>query len=151
MAPLEVKLLKPNPAGCWHCVPAMMHGLLVLCGPRVFPAIGPVSVRTLSAEAAPVSANIAAVAPTASQLSRPCMGSLLCCLNTPFGDTRVGRLRKQPVNFGRVARYVATLSVERLHANTADPNLAKRNRRFEGAGQSKCGFLNDECYFLDDR
>src|SRR5215510_10172703 len=44
MFPAEVKLLKPNPAGCWHCVPAMMHGLLSLCGPRVFPCIGPVSV-----------------------------------------------------------------------------------------------------------
>src|SRR5262245_5242842 len=60
--PAEVKLLKPNPAGCWHCVAAMMHGLLVLCGPRVFVSIGPVSV-SVTAEAAPVRAKIAAVAP----------------------------------------------------------------------------------------
>src|SRR5215831_7206064 len=61
MLPAEVKLLKPNPAGCWHCVAAMMHGLLALCGPRLFPCIGPVSVSR-TAEAVPVSANIAAVA-----------------------------------------------------------------------------------------
>src|SRR5215831_5377026 len=69
MLPAEVKLLKPNPAGCWHCVPAMMHGLLVLCGPRVFPCIGPVRVSTM-AEAVPVSANIAAVAPIPIHASR---------------------------------------------------------------------------------
>src|SRR5215471_9994268 len=62
MLPAEVKLLKPNPAGCWHCVPAMMHGLLALCGPRVFPCIGPVSVSA-TAEAAPVRAKVTAVAP----------------------------------------------------------------------------------------
>src|SRR5262245_37757841 len=61
MLPAEVKLLKPNPAGCWHCVAAMMHGLLVLCGPRTFVCIGPVSVSVTAA--VPVSANIAAVAP----------------------------------------------------------------------------------------
>src|SRR5215470_2429264 len=48
MAPDEVKLLKPNPAGCWHCVAAMMQGLLVLCGPIVFPWIGPVSVSGIA-------------------------------------------------------------------------------------------------------
>jgi len=48
MAPDEVKLLKPNPAGCWHYVPAMMHGLLALCGPNVFPWIGPVSVSGMA-------------------------------------------------------------------------------------------------------
>ena len=69
MLPDEVKLLKPNPAGCWHCVPAMMHGLLVLCGPRVFPCIGPVSVSG-TAEAAPVSANIAAIAPIPIHVDR---------------------------------------------------------------------------------
>src|SRR5262245_55154615 len=56
MAPDEVKLLKPNPAGCWHCVPAIMHGLDALCGPTVFPAIGPVSVSG-TAVATPVNAN----------------------------------------------------------------------------------------------
>src|SRR5215831_15101331 len=76
MLPAEVKLLKPNPAGCWHCVAAMMHGLLVLCGPRVFPCIGPVSVSD-TAEAEPVSANIAAAAPTVIHVSRPFMSSLL--------------------------------------------------------------------------
>jgi hypothetical protein len=39
----------------------MMHGLLLLCGPRVFPCIGPVSVSGI-AEAAPVRANTAAIA-----------------------------------------------------------------------------------------
>src|SRR5262245_6000365 len=69
MLPAEIKLLKPNPAGCWHCVPAMMHGLLVLCGPRVFPCIRAVSVRA-AAEAGPVSADIAAVAPIPIQAKR---------------------------------------------------------------------------------
>src|SRR5262245_41229946 len=70
MLPAEVKLLKPNPAGCWHCVAAMMHGLLALCGPRLFPCIGPVSVSR-TAEAVPVSANIAAVAAKPIHASRP--------------------------------------------------------------------------------
>jgi hypothetical protein len=67
MLPAEVKLLNPKPAGCWHCVPAMMHGLLVLCGPTVFPVIGPLSVSG-NAEAAGASAKIAAVAPIRIQL-----------------------------------------------------------------------------------
>src|SRR5262249_33935544 len=61
-----VKLLKPNPAGCWHCVPAMMHGLAVLCGPSTLARNGvPAPGKSVSAtaEAVPVSANIAAVAP----------------------------------------------------------------------------------------
>src|SRR5262245_11071776 len=57
MAPLAVKLLKPNPAGCWHCVPAMMQGLDALCGPTVLPLIGPLMVRGC-ALATPVHANV---------------------------------------------------------------------------------------------
>src|SRR5262245_6270769 len=65
MLPAEKKLLKPNPAGCWQFVPAMMHGLLVLCGPTVLPCIGPTSVSGIgTAEALAVSANVAAVAAT---------------------------------------------------------------------------------------
>src|SRR5215471_11613272 len=67
MLPAEVKLLKPNPAGCWHCVPAMMHGLAVLCGPSMLfvkgvPAPGK-SVR-VAAEAGPGRAKVTAVAAT---------------------------------------------------------------------------------------
>src|SRR2546430_4570463 len=62
MAPDAVKLLKPNPAGCEQLVPAMMHGLLVLCGPTVLPAIGPLRVSRRAAEAVPVIANMAAAA-----------------------------------------------------------------------------------------
>jgi len=51
IAPLEVKLLNPNPAGCWHCVAAMIQGFDELCGPAVLPAIGPVKVSEI-AEAA---------------------------------------------------------------------------------------------------
>src|SRR5262249_12574886 len=66
MLPAEVKLLKPNPEGCWHCVPAMMHGLAVLCGPSTLskkgvPAPG-ISVSA-TAEAAPVRAKVTAVVP----------------------------------------------------------------------------------------
>src|SRR5262252_4147644 len=76
MLPAEVKLLKPNPAGCWHCVAAMMHGLAALCGPSVLfvkgvPAPGK-SVR-VTAEAGPARASIAAIAPLLSHVSRSFM------------------------------------------------------------------------------
>src|SRR5262249_23308694 len=66
MFPAEVKLLKPNPAGCWHCVPAMMHGLAALCGPSTLPRNGvpaPGKSVSVTAEAAPVRAKVTAVAP----------------------------------------------------------------------------------------
>src|SRR5215470_12773244 len=76
MLPAEVKLLKPNPAGCWHCVPAMMHGLAVLCGPSTLFVNGvpaPGKSVSVTAEAGPVRANIAAVAPAAAHVSRSFM------------------------------------------------------------------------------
>ena len=48
----------------------MTQGLLVLCGPTVLPVIGPESVNGI-AEAAPVSANIAAAVPSPIQVDRP--------------------------------------------------------------------------------
>src|SRR5262245_44587579 len=63
MLPAEVKLLKPKPAGCWHWVPAMMHGSLVLCGPRVLPCMGPVRVSE-TARTSSVVAHIAIDATT---------------------------------------------------------------------------------------
>src|SRR5262245_44297867 len=63
MLPAEVKLLKPNPAGCWHCVPAMMHGLAVLCGPSMLFVNGvPAPGKSVSvmAEAAPVRVKVTA-------------------------------------------------------------------------------------------
>src|SRR6516162_2536 len=69
MAPDEVKLLKPIPAGCWHCVAAMMQGLLVLCGPTACGASWLI-VSIVSAEAAAVSANVAAVAATPMHAKR---------------------------------------------------------------------------------
>src|SRR5262245_33049064 len=35
MLPPCWKFVNPKPAGFLHCVPAMMHGALVLCGPSV--------------------------------------------------------------------------------------------------------------------
>ena len=63
MAPDWVKLLKPIDGGCWHCVPAMTQGLLALCGPKVFPCIGPV--RSSGTAEAPL-ASAESVTPTAS-------------------------------------------------------------------------------------
>src|SRR5262245_50263912 len=81
MLPFEKKLLKPNPAGCWQFVPAMMHGLLVLCGPTVLPCIGPTSVSGIgTAEAVAVSANVAAVAATPIHAKRILPNMVLLCL-----------------------------------------------------------------------
>jgi len=55
MLPDDVKLLNPIDAGCWHCVAAMTHGLLVLCGPTV-PAATWLNVMS-AAEALPASAK----------------------------------------------------------------------------------------------
>src|SRR5262245_37183590 len=77
MLPAEVKLLKPKPAGCWHWVPAMMHGLLLLCGPRVLPIIGPVSVK-VTADAKLVSVSSAA---DAARVVKPIL--TIFCIGTP--------------------------------------------------------------------
>src|SRR4030095_1827630 len=69
MAPLDVKSLKPNPAGCEQFVAAMMQGADVLCGPTLFPAIGPVKVSGI-ALAAPGRASARANAKTPARLSR---------------------------------------------------------------------------------
>src|SRR6187200_238339 len=74
MAPLLTKLLYPNPAGCEQLVPAMMHGLLVLCGPTVLPAIGPVKVS--------VSAN--RPAGIANKATPTSIANLLIILILPF-------------------------------------------------------------------
>src|SRR5262249_6968039 len=73
MLPAEVKLLKPNPAGCWHCVAAMMHGLAALCGPSTLfrnGVPGPGKSVSETAEAGPASASIAAVVPIPTHANR---------------------------------------------------------------------------------
>ena len=62
MAPLCVKLLKPNPAGFWQFVPAMTQGADALCGPRILPGIGPAKVKVsgVAALATPAHANVVA-------------------------------------------------------------------------------------------
>jgi hypothetical protein len=35
MFPPWVKFVNGKSSGFWHCVPAMMHGALLLCGPSV--------------------------------------------------------------------------------------------------------------------
>src|SRR5262245_51888075 len=119
MLPAEVKLLKPNPAGCWHCVPAMMHGLAVLCGPSMLfrngvPAPGK-SVR-LIAEAAPVRANVVAVATPASHDSRFMSRSLVDAWKIP----KVGVIEHIGPDSLRAQRAFFGFSVDFLDSG---PNL----------------------------
>src|SRR5262245_39552042 len=100
MLPAEVKLLKPNPAGCWHWVPAMMHGLAVLCGPSTLFRNGvpaPGNSVSVTAEAAPVRVKVtAAVAAVPTNhcmffMSRSLARRLAACIRLCLGAAVNGR------------------------------------------------------------